>query len=257
MNTPEPNPTVDFGQSESSHIPAQHRFHSTHWSVVNRAGDVQDSQHRQALESLFQAYWYPLYAFARRSGQDPHQAEDLTQAFFAKMLEKDFVSSADPERGKFRTFLLVMFKRFMINEYEHGQTQRQGGRLDHLSLDIESSEQRYALEPSDDWTPERLFDRQWAITLLNSVMSQLEAEHQRPEQRKLFRKLRGFLGGGRETPYAEIAQELEIPASSLRVTVHRLRLRYREILRLEIAQTLDDPSEIDEELGYLRAAIRA
>ncbi|MEM7476901.1 MAG: sigma-70 family RNA polymerase sigma factor [Planctomycetota bacterium] len=262
MSSPDSNRTVEFNPSSSAgaRSDSRARFHSTHWSVVFRAGDTSRQEHREALETLFSTYWYPLYAYTRRSGMDRSNAEDATQAFFVKVLEDNFVEDADPEKGKFRSFLLVVFKRFLANRHAHENTMRRGGGQKLLSLDFESSEQRYAMEPTENWTADRLFDRQWAITLLNRVMQLLEESYIGKGKQDLFLGLRRYLSGkasgDSDVSYEDLANRLGMTDSAVRVAIHRMRVSYREILHEEIAKTLIDPAEVEGEIRFLRNAIR-
>ena len=231
------------------------RFQSTHWSLVVRAGAGPEQDSREALETLFQTYWYPLYAFARRQGYPTQKAEDLTQGFFLSALQKNFVEGADPSKGRFRSFLLVAFKRFIANDHEKANAQIRGGGAAHFSLDVDSGDQRYALEPVDHSTPDRFFDRKWAVTLLQTVMSLLRNDYAKEGKSQLYSKIRSHLSGERAVPYRDLAEQLEMTESSLRVAVHRIRARYRKLLQEEISRTLVDPSEAEEELAYLRKVV--
>ncbi|MEO1528650.1 MAG: hypothetical protein AAFX06_24785 [Planctomycetota bacterium] len=233
------------------------RFHTTHWSLVVAAAKQGTDEAEGALESLCQAYWYPLYAFARRSGRSVHEAEDLTQAFLSKVLEKNYLKSADRQRGRFRSFLLTMFKRFVLAQRQAETAQRRGGGVTHLSLDFDDGERRYSLEPVDGWTAEMQFERQWALTLLSRVMETLRASYAARGSVEIFDRLRHCLTSApEEATYAELADELKLSAGALRVKVHRMRAQYREMLHSEVAQTLENPEETTQELEYLRTAIR-
>ena len=232
------------------------RFATTHWSLVLAAGDTQSPQHREALETLCQKYWYPLYVYLRRRGYDTHRAEDGTQAFFARMLEKHYLHGVEPAPGKFRSFLLTAMKRFLANEYDRAQAQKRGGDRTILSLDFENAEQQYKLEPASDLTPEKLYEKSWALTILDRIMKQLEAELARKGKQRFFEHLRVYLGVDADTiPYGEVAETLGITEGTARVAVHRLRKRCRELLREEIAQTVAGEDQIDDEIRGLFSAL--
>lgn len=238
-------------------IPSASEFGSTHWSLVVRAGNRQDSQADQALAALCQRYWLPLYVFARRRVADVHEAQDLTQEFFARLLEKNVLASASRERGRFRSFLLTALKNFLANEWDRSQTLKRGGAVEILSLDWEAGESRMTLEPSHDITPERLFDRQWTLTLLEHVISSLQSEFESAGKARQFEALKGTLTGERsESAYASIAAELEMTEESARQAAHRLKKRYREMLRAEVAQTIAEPGDLDDEIQQLFQTLR-
>ncbi len=208
-----------------------------------------------ALAELCETYWYPLYAYVRRRGHSVADAKDATQAFFAHVLEKGSLVAADPQRGRFRSFLLTALKNFLADEHDRRQTQKRGGGVRHLSLDFDSGEQRYQFEPVDSWTPEKVFERRWALTLLDQVVEQLQREYHERGKGELFDQCRGHLvGAGPE--YAELTETLQMSEGSLRVAVSRMRGRYRELLRREVAATLANPDAADDELETLRRAIR-
>ncbi|MFO0903591.1 MAG: sigma-70 family RNA polymerase sigma factor [Pirellulales bacterium] len=231
-------------------------FATTHWSLVVAAGQRESPHSAAALESLCRDYWYPLYAYLRRRGLSSEDAQDVTQSFFAALLEKDRLKLADQQRGRFRSFLLASLSNFLANYRRDQNTERRGGAVSTLSLDWQSGEQRYHLEPVDSLTPERIFDRRWALTLLERAIERLRVQYVESGRETLFQTLRETLGGADPPrPYADLAAELGISESALRVAVHRLRKRCGEILREEIAQTVVDPAEIDEELSYLFTAL--
>jgi len=220
------------------------------------AGRRETPQSAVALESLCRDYWYPLYAYVRRQGLSLEDAQDVTQAFFATLLEKDRLRLADQQRGRFRAFLLAALGNFLANYRRDQRTERKGGGVQVLSLDWQSGEQRYHLEPVDQLTPERIFDRRWALTLMERAIDRLRQQYVESGRENLFVVLRDSLGGGDPVrPYAVLAIELGMTESAVRVAVHRLRKRCGEILREEISQTVANPAEIDEELGYLFAAL--
>jgi RNA polymerase sigma-70 factor (ECF subfamily) len=231
-------------------------FTTTHWSVVLSARDRESERSGDALAALCETYWFPLYAYVRRSGRTSHDAQDLTQAFFAQLLEKDFLKSVDQRRGKFRSFLLAAMKHFLSHERERARAKKRGGGRAPFSLDFADAENRYSLEPEDPVTPERLYQRRWALTLLDRVVRRLEDEHTRAGKARTFAVLKEFLTAGRESrPYRRAAEELGVTEGAVKVAVHRLRRRYRELLKEEIARTVTDPAEIDEELRELFAAV--
>ena len=242
---------------DSSIDPAKARFGSTKWSLVLAAGRQSSPDSAQALETLCQIYWYPLYAFARRRGQTAQQAEDATQGFFAEVFEKQYFRSANPQRGRFRSFLLTMFKRFMSTEMQRYSAAKRGGGTSTLSIDFPTGERRYLLEPEDRWTAEKLYDRRWALTLLDRVLNQLRDSYVAKGKAEFFDRAQVFLTGdvGGER-YADVAGKLQISPGALRVAVHRMRGHYREMLIAEVAQTLQNPNESENELEYLRSAIR-
>ena len=214
------------------------RFDTTHWSVVLAAGSDSTAGAKQALSTLCETYWYPLYAYLRRQGRSAEDAQDLTQGFFQQILEKGTVERADPERGRFRSFLLISLKHYVTNEWDKEQAGKRGGGVRHLSLELENAEGRYQLEPPDDTTPEKVFDRRWALTLLDNVLGKLRAEFVKADKEAIFGRLKVFLGGGSaDESYAGIGRELDMSEGAVKVAVHRLRRRYRDLLREEIAQT--------------------
>ena len=236
------------------HPPDQ--FFTTQWSVVLRAGDRDGSTAAEALARLCERYWLPLYDYARRRTSNPDTAQDLTQSFIARLLETNVVGAATPDRGRFRAFLLTSFKNFLTNEHAHGAARKRGGGLRKLSLDFDSGEARLQLEPQDDATPERLFERRWALSLLDSVMARLQSEHAAAGKARQFERLRDTLVGDRDAqPYAEIGAELGLSTDAARQAARRLRLRYRELLREAVAETVADPAEIDDEIRSLFAAL--
>lgn len=221
------------------------------------AGDVGHQDGQDALAQLCETYWYPIYAYVRRRGYSASDAQDLTQGFFARLLEKRSLGVADPERGKFRSFLLASLDHFLANEFDRSRAQKRGGGRAPLSLDLAAGESRANLEPAHDLTPERLYERQWALTLLELVVRRLEAEHQEAGKARKFELLKDALGGGRERiRYAEVAAELEMSIENVRQFAHRMRKRYRALLREEVARTLVAPGDVDEELANLFEALR-
>lgn len=226
-------------------------FVTTHWSLV-LSGRQSGAESTAALESLCQDYWFPLYAYARRRVEDVHQAQDLTQEFFARLLEQDFLQAADRERGRFRAFLLTAFKRFLINAWHEGQAAKRGGGQPLLSLDFDSGESRLHIEPADDSTPEVVFEKQWALTLLQNVLSRLRDDYVADGREAHFDALKEFISGSTQSgAVAAAAETLEMSPGAVKVAAHRLRRRYRERLRGQIAQTVEAPDEVDDEIRTL------
>ena len=226
-------------------------FATTHWSVVMAANGSTPSA-REALEELGRAYWYPLYAFVRRQGRGPHDAEDLTQGFFAWLIQSGHRRVADPERGKFRSFLLCRLKHFISDEWKRASAQRRGGGRSILELETQSAEDRYRVEPATGMTPEVIFDRRWALTVLERTVARLRQEYVAAERAEMFEELKHFqLGEEAGRSYAEVAARLELTVSGVKSAIYRLRQRHAELLREEIAQTVETPAEVDEEIRYL------
>jgi RNA polymerase sigma factor (sigma-70 family) len=244
------NPSID------SPSPGAGRFATTHWSVVLTAGQPESTGYRQALEALCQTYWFPLYAYLRRHGNDTHQSEDYTQAFLAFLLDKHGLRLADPKRGRFRSFLLTSLKNFLSNERARDAALKRGGDRKILSLDVENAERKYALKPREELSPDKLFARSWALTVLECTMDRLGAEAARTKKPELFEKLRVYLTADKgSVPFREMAGELNMSEGAVRVAAHRLRRRYRECLRDEIAQTVTTEDQIDQEIRDLFAAL--
>src|SRR5687767_14609044 len=217
------------------------RFQTTHWSLVVSAGDRQSARSDEALARLCTDYWPPLYAYIRRSGHSLHAAQDLTQEFFARLLEKNFFQSADRERGRFRSFLLGAVKHFLSNQKKAARAQKRGGGKPLLSLDFRSAESAYQTDPADSQTPDRLFEQQWALLLLDRILQRLADEFAAKGKPQQWVVLREFLTAGMDhRPYADAAAELGMSEAAVRMAVHRLRKRYRQLLRDEIAQTVAD-----------------
>jgi len=227
-------------------------FHTTRWSIVLAAGgDSQTDASSRALETLCQTYWYPLYAFIRHRVGDEHEAQDLTQAFFERLLEKQTLADADPDRGRFRAFLLTACNRFLANEWHKAHAQKRGGGRQVLSLDFDAAATRYSVEPADNLTAEILFDQQWAIALIDSVLVQLRQEFADHGSEDQFEHLKMFLTGAGTSSYAAIAEATGTSEGATKVAVYRLRTRYREMIRSEIAQTVDSPDEVEDEIRRL------
>jgi RNA polymerase sigma-70 factor (ECF subfamily) len=232
------------------------RFATTHWSVVLQAGQPGAPGYQQALETLCRGYWFPLYAYLRRHGYDSHQAEDYTQAFFCRVLEKQVLRLADSKRGRFRSFLLAALKNFLADERDRARAQKRGGGRKLLSIDFNQAENQYALEPADRLSPEKLFDKSWALTVLERTMACLKAELAGKNKKELFDHLKIYLTAEKGSiPYRDTAAELNMTEAAVRTAVHRLRRHYRKSLRDEIAQTVTTEDQIDEEIDDLFAAL--
>lgn len=232
------------------------QFNTTHWSLVLLAGQTQTPHAAAALDKLCGTYWSPLYAYVRRAGHSPEDAQDLTQEFFARLLEKKYLQFADRERGRFRSFLLKSLQHFLINDWVRGQAQKRGGGQKPLSLDETAAEQSYLLQPADDLSPEALYDQRWALTLLERAIERLGADYTAAGKREVFEQLKGLLlTEGSSESYRERAGPLGLSEGAVKVAVHRLRQRFREAVRAEIARTVATPAEVDEELRCLMAAL--
>jgi len=233
-------------------------FETTHWSVVLAAGHSSVPGAQQALEKLCRSYWYPLYVYVRRQGQSPHDAQDLTQELFARLLEKKYLRLADPDRGKFRAFLLKSLKHFLVNEWEKARAQKRGGGQSFIHLDADIAESRYAAEPVQALTLDQVYEKRWAVTLIEAVVARLREGYAAADRLPVFEALKAFIWGEQTTlSYAEVAPLLGLTEGAVKVAVHRLRGRYRELLRAEIAQTVATPGEVDEELQHLIAVLTA
>lgn len=228
-------------------------FHTTHWSTVLRAGGDSPGAH-ESLGKLCGAYWYPLYVFVRRQGMSEHDAQDLTQEFFARLLAKNWLGGVDRGRGRFRAWLLAALKHFLANEWDRAGALKRGGGVAVISFDALTAGQRYALEPADPASAEKLFDRCWALELLDRVLARLRGEFEAAGKARIFEELKaGIIGDS--APYAELAARLGASESAVKAAAHRLRLRYRELLRAEIAETVALSGEIDDELDQLFIAL--
>ena len=231
------------------------RFATTRWSLVLAAGQRSDEQSREALNSLCEIYWYPVYAFIRRQADDADAALDLTQAFFARVLEKNYFGDADPARGRFRAFLLTSARHFLSNERDRARSLKRGGAISIVSLDVETAEGAYQLE-AKDLTPEKLFDARWATLTLDRALARLERAYAAAGNPEAFEGLKGFLtGDSADLSYADVALRLRSTEAAVRVAVHRLRRRFRDALVEEIAGTVSSPAEIDAEMRHLREAV--
>jgi len=231
-------------------------FEVTRWTLVLRAAQGgQSPEGRHALEELCRLYWDPVYAFVRRSGHSREDGQDLTQEFFARLLAKNDLAQADRSKGRFRSFLLTAIKHFLANEWDRSRALKRGGSVTFVPLEVSDSDALHTLDPGHELTPEKMFERQWALTLLGRVLARLGAEYAEDGREKTFATLKPFLtDDAAPGTTAEIATRLGISEGSLKVTIHRLRRRYRELLRAEIAQTVGDPSEVDEEIRHLFSA---
>jgi len=248
MNDSEPS--SDLGPAASA------CFTTTHWSVVLSAGEGNSQSAAEALERLCRTYWYPLHAFVRRSGYDPESAKDLTQSFFERLIEKDYLKNVDRAKGRFRSFLLAALKHFLANEWDRRQTIRRGGQYRFVGLDercIEACEQQDAVS---SLTPEKLYERRWALTVLGAAKAKLAAEYDASGKGQLFETLQVYLTGETgQAPYSEAASRLKLSTDAVKKAVERLRRRYGEFLRDEIAHTVAHPGEIEDEIRHLRRVL--
>ena len=236
-------------------LPGSSQFPTTRWSLVVAAGHPDRKDSRSALVSLCEHYWYPLYAYLRRYGHPADQAQDLTQEFFVRVLEGRYLDRADPQKGRFRSFLLTSLKFFVADEEDRQHARKRGGGA-LVPLEFSSGEERYQREPADDETPERIFERRWALSVLDRVVERLRNEfvlYGRPEH---FERLKVFLLGKSDARYAALAREMNTSEGALKVAIHRLRKQYRDLFRQEIADTVADPAEVESELRYLAEVLR-
>lgn len=239
-----------------SNPPRSRRFATTRWSIVVAATRPASPVARRALASLCETYWHPLYSYIRSRGLRIEEAQDLTQAFFAWILEKDTLRVADPGRGRFRSFLLAALKNFLANHWRAESARKRSDTRPALSLDFHEAESRYSTEPGHELTAERVYERKWALTLLDATMNKLSAEQTAAGKEDLFARLRVYLGmGDGRVPYREIADSCALSEGAVKVAVHRLRQRYRDLLRGEIAHTVARPEDIDDELRSLLDAL--
>jgi RNA polymerase sigma factor (sigma-70 family) len=238
-------------------VPVGAQFTTTHWSVVLAAKEGQTPESFAALEKLCRTYWYPLYAHIRRRGYSESDAQDLTQELFKRLLEKQFLSGLLREGGRFRSFLLTALQRFLVENWERSRAQKRGGGQPIISIDAQTAEERYRLEPRDERTPETFYNYRWAMALLDQVLSRLQEECSEAGKEELFHQLRTYMvEGATEMSYAEGAQRLGMTEEALRKAVQRLRKRYQELFRQEISETLANPAEVEEELRYLQTVMR-
>ncbi len=232
------------------------RFDTTSWTVILDARDRGSPRGQEALAALCESYWYPVYAYIRRRGHDADQAQDLTQEFFGRLLDEKFLGSVGPEKGRFRSFLLAACKNFLANEHNRRQAHKRGGGRQIVSFDAGRAEERYRLEPSHDLTPERLYERRWALTLLEQAVDRLRKEFLDAGRGELFDRLKpGLVGDCDRAPYSVVAGELGMTEGAVQVAAHRLRRRYQEILRLLIAGTIEDAAQVDDEIRDMFAAL--
>src|SRR5579863_8709672 len=235
-------------------LPGPSDFPTTRWTLVVAAGDPQRREARSALVSLCENYWYPLYAYLRKRGYPADEAQDLTQEFFVRVLEGRYLNRADPEKGRFRSFLLTSLNFFVADDEDRRKARKRGGGS-VVPLEFSSGEERYQREPAHGETPERIFERRWALSMIDRVVERLRNEfvqHGLPEH---FERLKVFLLGQSDAPYAALAREMNTSEGALKVAIHRLRKRYRELFRQEIADTVADPGEVESELRFLAAAL--
>jgi RNA polymerase sigma-70 factor (ECF subfamily) len=233
------------------------RFTTTRWTLVLTAGDRTSAESQASLATLCETYWYPVYAFIRRSGRDSDAARDLTQAFFVRVLDKNVLKEARRDRGRFRSFLLGSLRHFLANEYDREHAVKRGGRVPHLSLEFEQGERRYQLEPADTATPERMYERQWALDVLDRAMQRLAARHAHTARQALFEQLKPLLTGDDEPLSSrELSKTLGLSEGALRVALHRLRRQFAEALRGTIADTVEHETDIDDEVRYLLNVVR-
>jgi DNA-directed RNA polymerase specialized sigma24 family protein len=232
------------------------QFTTTHWTVVLAAGKCGTAQSAQALEVLCRTYWFPLYAFVCRRGYEEHEAQDLTQEFFARLLAKDYLRTVDRAKGKFRSFLLAAMEHFLAKEWRRANAQKRGGGVSFLPLDDQSTGLGSVQVAAPGLSPEEFFDQQWFITLLEQAVGKLRQEFRAAEKGEVFEGLKIYLTGeGREASYADLAARLNTTTAALKMAVSRMRQRYRELLRAEIASTVSSPEEVEEELRALFAAL--
>jgi RNA polymerase sigma-70 factor (ECF subfamily) len=231
-------------------------FATTHWSVITTAREADSPAAREALERLCRAYWYPLYAYVRRTGRNAQDAQDLTQAFFLHLLDHGYLAHADPRKGRFRTFLLVALNRFLTNEWHHDRALKRGGGCAILSWDDCHADERYAAEPFSRETAEQLFEQRWALAVVGRTMERLRGEFSADGRPELFEALKIVLTGeATPEPYAVLAARLGLSEAAIKMSALRLRRRFGEILREEVAQTVSNPADLDGELRHLLAVL--
>ncbi len=232
-------------------------FSTTRWSLVFAVGGGESVEAEDALLELCRRYWFPLYAYVRKSGYRHEDAEDLTQGFFAEFLERGYFSRADRKRGRFRNFLLRSLKNFMSKEWRRDQTIKRGGNAARIPWDLAEAERRYGGEQCEEFIPEILYDREWARSLIDRVLEQMDSDFGKRNKSELFRQLKRHLWGeARDVPYRELAERAKMSVGAFKIAVHRVREQYRSLLRAEVAETVADPAEVDEELRHLVAVIR-
>lgn len=236
-------------------LPGRRSFATTRWSLVLRASEREEDAAQRALSELCTLVWSPLYAYARRRGSDPEEARDLTQAFFAQLFERELLRTADPSRGRFRTFLMTAMKNFLVSEWRKQTAQKRGGGTTPVAMDFEDAEESYSREPAENLTPEALFERRWALELLARAVEELRTDYERAGKGELFEALRGALSGDETLPYAELSERLGTPEGTLRTAVSRLRARWRDRIRTLVAETVDDEGEVEDELTFLITSV--
>ena len=238
-------------ESQNMHtLPGASQFPTTCWSLVSAAGNAHSREAQSALVSLCERYWYPLYAYLRRRGHPSDQAQELTQEFFVRVLEGRYLDRADPEKGRFRSFLLTSLKFFVADGGDRHRARKRGGGM-VVAIECSSGEERYQREPAHDQTPERIYERRWALSLVDRVVERLREEFVQRGHPEHFERLKVFLLGYSDAPYAALAREMNTSEGALKVAVHRLRKRYRELFRQEIADTVADPADVEDELRFL------
>jgi RNA polymerase sigma factor (sigma-70 family) len=241
--------------SHSRH-PGPPVFNTTRWSVIESADSPESTAAAAALEELCAAYWQPVYAYARCAGNSPDDALDLTQGFFERLIEGKYFAQADKARGRFRSFLLVSFKNYISNVRAKANAVRRGGRVTFIPMEQSSAESSFRIEPVDRSSPDLAFDRQWALTLLDSVMAELRAQYAKSGDDQLFETLQPCLASGRDRhSYAELGKQIGLSEGAVKVAVHRMRKRYRELLRKHVLQTVNGPTEAETELNHLFQAL--
>jgi len=239
-------------EKSDSAEPLPAHFVTTRWTVVMAARDKASPESEDALQTLCKAYWPPLYSFVRRLGNAPHDAQDLTQEFFARLLHKDWLVAVERERGRFRTFLIMAVKRFLANEWDKHRTARRGGGQACVPLDTQFAEECYLADARPSLSADHLYERQWALTLLDQAMTRLRAEYESDGRAGDFERLKTYLTAGRgEIPYDQIARDLGASEGAARVAVHRLRKRFREVFRAAVADTVSSAEDVDEEMHYV------
>lgn len=230
-------------------------FPVTRWSLILAAGEQNNVSHRNALAELCQSYWYPLYAFARRQGKPHEDAQDLTQAFLLRLLERDDLNSAEREKGRFRTFLLAAFKRLLIDDWRKTRTQRRGGDIEFVELDTSWGQQRFDREPESPLSAETLYDRGWALTVLDCVNSRLQQAYATAEKQNLFTQIRPLLLGNANESYAEVGDRLGLSEGAVTMAVRRMRTKFGELIREEVSHTVADPDDVNDEVRWLMTVL--
>jgi RNA polymerase sigma factor (sigma-70 family) len=247
---------MSAGQSDIPRDARKQHFATTRWSIVLAAGDVDRQGSRAALAQLCESYWYPVYAYVRRRVHDVHEAQDLTQTFFSYLLEKQTIARADPGRGRFRAFLLTALQNFLANEWDKARAAKRGGGKIELSLDFDAGESRYQIEPSHELTAERLYERRWVLTILDQVLESLRSELTQDGKPQYFEQFKGALTGEATAEgYTQAAVALGITPAAAKQAAYRLRKRYRELFRAEVARTVEREEDVDQEIGRLLSVL--